>query len=342
MPPIDASEPQPERTGDEPCQRDTKALQADSAPAEILSATTALSNPTALPLSSPDGSAVGTARTNAQKIIGLTDTWAGRYKELIELSESLERELMQAKQSNEYNHTCIHHTDAERAAITCPVCLQRELSLALAAKLAAEKELASIQAYLSDAYDGSLLEQIQAMHHEMKNERDEAEAKLLAAKKERDIAQSWIETLKRLDKSTSPCGHNAQFAYSPDGVGKVIKCAMCAVEKAAALRADCEALRGVLSGVQKDYSHAWPSEDAGTELYRLSTMDAINSALSSPSPGSDLIADRERIETLDSLMEDGDALIILVEDGGVMISKNGKMLHEPAPSLRSAIDSARQ
>lgn len=47
-----------------------------------------------------------------------------------------------------------------------------------------------------------------------------------------------------------------------------------------------------------------------------------------------------RLAKLDALIDEGDTLTIEVEDGGVMISLNGKMIHEPAESLDAAIDAA--
>lgn len=39
-------------------------------------------------------------------------------------------------------------------------------------------------------------------------------------------AESW-ESVARLENQPAPCGHSDQFCYSPDGLGKVIRCSMC-------------------------------------------------------------------------------------------------------------------
>lgn len=43
-------------------------------------------------------------------------------------------------------------------------------------------------------------------------------------------AEDMLETMKRLDCLTLPCGHNSQYGYSPDGIGKQIICTVCSLD----------------------------------------------------------------------------------------------------------------
>lgn len=44
-------------------------------------------------------------------------------------------------------------------------------------------------------------------------------------------AEVRVEELEREAKfCPSPCGHSSQYAYTPDGVGKVIRCYVCELE----------------------------------------------------------------------------------------------------------------
>lgn len=50
--------------------------------------------------------------------------------------------------------------------------------------------------------------------------------------------------------------------------------------------------------------------------------------------------DINRVNAIDTLLDEGDRLELWVEDGGVIISKNGKAIAEPQESVRKALDAA--
>lgn len=71
-------------------------------------------------------------------------------------------------------------------------------------------------------------------------------------KKLRADRDAWEACVREAAASKSPCGHSAQYAYTPDGKGKVILCYACKLAAAEA------ALTGCISAAR-----SWRSDQLG-------------------------------------------------------------------------------
>jgi hypothetical protein len=56
------------------------------------------------------------------------------------------------------------------------------------------------------------------------------ETEIAAERKKRELAEAFVEALRDLDKSTLPCGHNAQYGWTGDG-GKRVFCLLCSLKR---------------------------------------------------------------------------------------------------------------
>lgn len=137
------------------------------------------------------------------------------------------------------------------------------------------------------------------------------------------IEKAVSEGIKRADQAVSSCGHNEQYLWSPDGVGKVILCSVCKMNSAlaslATVTAQAAAMREALDlfmkNVYKNDDGTW-TQIAG--MYR-HEWQAGEAALAADA-GKSLLEDRARLEKLERLSAE---LISEIVEHGDLNHKEG-------------------
>lgn len=184
----------------------------------------------------------------------------------------------------------------------------------LPAFLALERDRNSLRQQLAEAEEGRMreLNRINELHQFYSHiEREHAKAQSEAATlRERvreleetlRIEKAVSEGIKRADQAVSSCGHNEQYLYSPDGVGKVILCSVCKMNVAlvslATVTAQAAVMREALEAASRMMRIMYPNslgQTPNTAVEISESFETIRDALATDA-GKELLEDRARLD----------------------------------------------